>query len=212
MGKSFLKALALIVVLGTLVAAAAGYSIARRGLSTRTEPTAAEAVLARTMRRLATPAALRDRANPIEATPAVMEAALEHFADHCATCHANDGSGETAIGRNLYPRAPDMRERTTQQLSDGELFSIIENGVRLTGMPAWGTGTAESERESWALVHFVRRLPTLTAEEIDRMKALNPKTPAELRADEEARRFLAGEDAPSSAGPSGHSHGGPGHD
>jgi len=54
-----------------------------------------------------------------------------------------------------------MRGAETQSLSDGELFSIIEHGIRLTGMPAWGTGTPESERDSWGLVHFVRRLPKL---------------------------------------------------
>ena len=86
-----------------------------------------------------------------------------------------------------------MRAAATQSLSDGELFSIIENGIRLTGMPAWGTGTPEGERESWALVHFIRHLPSLTPEEIARMEALNPKTPDQLREEEETRRFLAGE-------------------
>ena len=78
----------------------------------------------------------------------------------------------------------------------GELFSIIENGIRLTAMPAWGTGTPDGERASWALVHFIRRLPTLTAEEIGRMEELNPKTPDQFREDEEIRRFLAAAGAP----------------
>ncbi len=81
----------------------------------------------------------------------------------------------------------------TQSLSDGELFSIIENGIRLTGMPAWGAGTPEGEHASWGLVHFLRRLPTLTSEEIARMEALNPKAPAEFREQDEIRRFLNGE-------------------
>jgi hypothetical protein len=86
-----------------------------------------------------------------------------------------------------------MRAAATQSLTDGELFSIIENGIRLTGMPAWGDGTAEGEQASWGLVHFIRRLPKLTAEEIERMESLNPKTPAQLREAEEIRRFLRGE-------------------
>ena len=73
---------------------------------------------------------------------------LEHFADHCATCHANDGSGNTTIGKNLFPPAPDMRLAATQDLTDGELFYIIEEGVRFTGMPAWSSGTPEAR--SWA--------------------------------------------------------------
>ena len=67
---------------------------------------------------------------------------------------------------------------------------------RLTAMPAWGTGTPDGERASWALVHFIRRLPTLTAEEIGRMEELNPKTPDQFREDEEIRRFLAAAGAP----------------
>ena len=106
------------------------------------------------------------------------------------------GSGDTAIGRNFYPPAPDMQGATTQDLTDGELFSIIENGIRLTGMPAWGTGTDEGVHGSWGLVHFVRRLPELAAEEIARMEELNPKSAAQFREEEEIRRFLAGEDVP----------------
>lgn len=188
------RALLLLIGVGAVLGVIAGYSVVRRGLSARAEPSAVEAGLARTMRRLATPQAVRDRVNPVTNTPEVIESGLQHFADHCAVCHANDGSGDTAIGRNLYPRAPDMRAATTQVLTDGELFSIIENGIRLTGMPAWGTGTPEGERDSWALVHFIRRLPTLTPEEMARMEALNPKSPEEFREEVETRRFLAGED------------------
>jgi mono/diheme cytochrome c family protein len=192
---SFIRALLVLIVIGSVAGAVVAYSIVRRGLSTRTEPSRAEAYIARTVRSLATPSAVRSMKNPVEPTEAVFTEGLEHFADHCAVCHANNGSGDSEIGRALYPRAPDMRAKATQELTDAELFSIIENGVRLTGMPAWGTGTPEGERESWALVHFIRRLPKLTDDEIVRMEALNPKTAEEWREQEEARRFLAGEDA-----------------
>ena len=91
------------------------------------------------------------------ASPESVKKGLEHFADHCAMCHANDGSGAAEMGRGLYPRVPDMRLPATQSLTDGELFYIIENGVRLTGMPAWGTGTPEGEEATWHLVRFIRR-------------------------------------------------------
>ena len=115
------------------------------------------------------------------------------FEAHCASCHGNDGSG-TAMGKSFYPPVPDMRRERTQDLTDGELFSIIENGIRLTGMPAWGNGTPDGEASSWALVHFIRRLPTLPPDDIARMQDLNPKSPAEFREEEEARRFLAGDE------------------
>ncbi len=158
-------------------------------------------MLARTMRRLATPEATRARRNPVPPTEAVVERALEHYADHCAVCHANDGSGVTEIGRGLYPRAPDMRAAETQSRSDGELFSIIEHGIRLTGMPGWGTGTPDGERDSWGLVHFIRRLPNLSSEDIERMEALTPKTPAQLKEEDEIRRFLEGDPSESAPTP-----------
>jgi mono/diheme cytochrome c family protein len=192
--KAFVRAFLLLVGLIVLVAGASAFAIVSRGVSTRVEPTWAETVLARGMRRLAMPSVMRDAKNPVEPSAEVIEEALAHFADHCASCHGNDGSGGTDIGRSFYPPAPDMRATATQNLTDGELFSIIENGVRLTGMPAWGTGTPEGEHQSWALVRFIRRLPSLTPDDIARMEELNPKSPEQFREEEEIRRFLAGED------------------
>lgn len=199
--KSIVRAAVLLLIVAAILATAIGYSIVSRGLSTRTEPSQAEVLIARTMRRLATPAAVRAQENPVEPTAAVLDDGLSHFADHCASCHANDGSGQIALGQNLFPKAPDMRAPETQSLSDGELFAIIENGIRLTGMPAWGDGTAASAAGSWGLVHFIRRLPHLTPDELTRMEALNPKSPDQFRQEEEMRRFLAGESdaAPSPA-------------
>lgn len=194
--KAIVGAFLLLIGVAIVGGGVAAYAIASRGLSTRVAPSAIETSIALTMRRFATPSAVRGAANPVPATPEVLDEALEHFADHCATCHANDGSGNTEMGRSFYPPAPDMRATRTQQLSDGELFSIIEHGIRLTGMPAWGTGTPEGERGSWGLVHFLRTLPSLTPDEIARMETMNPRSPQAFREEEEARRFLAGDDAP----------------
>jgi len=164
-----------------------------RGVDARDEPGALEVAVARRARHFGIPVDARSRVNPVAESPEVVRAGLEHWADHCASCHGNDGSGDTEIGRGLYPRAPDMRQRETQDLTDGELFYIIEHGVKLTGMPAWGTGSPEGETASWHLVHFIRRLPALTDEELAEMAELNPRGPADWRAFEEERKFLAGE-------------------
>ena len=119
---------------------------------------------------------------------------MAHFADHCASCHANDGSGDTELGRSLFPPAPDMRQPATQDLSDGALFYVIEHGIRFTGMPAWGTGTAADEESSWHLVNFIRHLPNLTSEQVQEMEGMNPRPPAEIRQEIEEERFLAGEE------------------
>ena len=199
--KATLRAFVLLVAVVSALGSAIGYSIVSGGLSAHDEPSRVEEGLARAMRRWATPQAMRNRPNPVQATPDVIDRALGHYADHCSTCHANDGSGDTEIGRGLYPKVPDMRATNTQSLTDGELFSIIEHGIRLTGMPAWGNGTPEGERDSWGLVHFVRRLPKLTPEEIERMESLNPKTPAQFKEDEETRRFLQGDSAGAASAP-----------
>lgn len=145
-----------------------------RGFSARDEPSAVEAFVARRLRHLAVPLAAREAENPIALNDDVLAEARAHFADHCALCHGNDGRGDTPIGRNLYPKAPDLRALTTQSLSDGELFYIIENGVRFTGMPAWGASDSHDEA-SWQLVHFIRHLPDLTPAELAEMAELNPR-------------------------------------
>ena len=164
-----------------------------RGVSARDQPTFVEAFVARRLRSLAIPRATRARQNPVPPTPEVLSGARAHFADHCASCHGNDGKGQTALGRNMYPKAPDMTLPETQRLSDGELFAIIENGVRFTGMPAWGSPGPEDDAETWELVHFIRHLPRITPEELDQMKGMNPKTKKELDEEEAIRHFLGGE-------------------
>ena len=200
--KATLRAFVLLVAVVSVLGSAIAYSIVSGGLSAHDEPSRVEEMLARAMRRWATPQAMRDRPNPVQPTPEVIDQALGHYADHCATCHANDGSGDTEIGRGLYPRVPDMRATNTQSLTDGELFSIIEHGIRLTGMPAWGNGTPEGERDSWGLVHFVRRLPKLTPEEIERHGIAQSEDPGAIQGRRRDTALLAGDSSgPASAPP-----------
>ena len=148
--------------------------------------------MARRLRRLATPSHLHTARNPVALSAEVLASARAHFADHCASCHGNDGRGQTSIGRNLYPKAPDMTLPDTQDLVDGELFGIIENGIRLTGMPAWSAGGSHAD-ESWALVAFIRTLPTLTPEELKQMEAMNPKSAHEAMEEADEDAFLRGD-------------------
>src|SRR5213594_2490432 len=186
-----------IVAVIALIGVGALASMLRRGFSARDQPTALEAALARSMRRLAMPRTARAAKNPIALSEQVLSEGRAHFADHCALCHGNDGRGETQIGRNLYPKAPDMTSSATQSLSDGGLFYIIKNGIRLTGMPAWGEDTHEDDRESWELVHFIRHLPRISQEEVEDMKAMNPKTREECEEEAEIEKFLRGEESAS---------------
>ena len=190
--RSVLKAFLLFVALGAVIGAVGLWYVVSSGVSAREQPGAVEEFVARRVRDMAISRRARSLTNPVEPSPEAIAEGREHFADHCAVCHANDGSGNTEMGQGLWPKAPDMRLPQTQNLSDGELFWIIENGVRFTGMPGWRTGTKEGESSSWQLVHFVRRLPQLTPEEIEEMETLNPRSPAEVRQEIEEEEFLKG--------------------
>ncbi len=143
--------------------------VSAHGFSAREKPTKLEALLARHARRIATPPGARNLKNPLDPTPLSIAEARDHFADHCGICHANNGSGKTQINSGLYPPAPDMREKETQDLTDGEIFYIIKNGIRFTGMPGWGG----EDEENWNLVLFIRHLPKLTPQEIEFMNEIN---------------------------------------
>ena len=165
------------------------FMLTSNGFSARDQPGAFESWMARRARSAAVPSEVRALANPIE----IQKEARAHWADHCAGCHANDGSGNTALGKNTYPPAPDMRIAPTQQMTDGELFSVIETGIRFTAMPAWSTGSDHDAKESWKLVYFIRHLPQLTLEEKQEMERLNPKSRDEFREEEQEEKFLKGE-------------------
>jgi mono/diheme cytochrome c family protein len=175
------------------IVVAAATVMPRDGFSARGEPSATERLVARAVRRLAVPRSGRDARNPLPFSPDLWADARSHFADHCAICHGNDGRGNTEIGRNLYPKAPDMTLPDTQQLTDGELYWVIENGVRLTGMPAWGDGRP-NDADTWKLVHFVRHLGELTEEQLTEMEGLNPKSRSELEEELRDKQFLEGKD------------------
>lgn len=206
-----------VIVLGLLAAAA--ISILHDGLSARAKPSALEAAIARTARKMASPADAREQKNPIPDSPEAQQEARLHFADHCAICHGNDGGGDTMIGRGLYPKPPDLRASETQNLSDGEIFWIIENGVRLTGMPAFGGNRSSKDaahrtsgehaeqgdaNASWKLVRFIRHLPQLTADEQAEMEKYNPKGPEDRMEEQEEEEFLNGAAAKPSVKPDHH--------
>jgi mono/diheme cytochrome c family protein len=193
----------LLVVLAVGLAVATGVSILHNGLSARATPTAMEVMLARNVRGLAIPANARNEHNPITPSEEALKDARAHFADHCASCHGNEGGGDTMYGKGLYPKPPDLRLSQTQKLSDGELFWIIENGVRFTGMPAFG-GSHGSQKDSWKLVLFIRHLPQLTMEERVEMERENPKGPGDQEEDKEEQDFLRGEPVQQKAEPAHH--------
>ncbi|MGB0010224.1 MAG: cytochrome c [Candidatus Sulfotelmatobacter sp.] len=98
----------------------------------------------------------------IPAPPADRRASVEaggtRFGLDCSTCHGVDGRAQTGSGQWMYPRVADLTSKRVQGYSDQELFWIINNGIRFTGMP--GFGRVETPDDIWDLVNFVRTLPS----------------------------------------------------
>lgn len=177
--KGSLKLIVILLAVLGFAVVVFGVWFASGGIAARPAPGRVETAVARSLRSMAIPRASKNLSNPLPANEGVVREGMEHFADHCAVCHGNNGSGDTLFGRGMYPRPPDLRREPTQEMTDGELFYIIENGVKLTGMPAFGDGSAESANGSWGLVHFIRHLPQITEQEIKAMEALNPRPPGD---------------------------------
>ncbi len=188
------RTLVIIIVVALLgLGVAVSASFLHDGLSSRATPGKLETMAARKVRRFVMPANARLAQNPVLASAEELRDARLHFADHCAICHANDGSGKSVIGNGLYPKPPDLRLAETQNLTDGELFWIIENGVRFTGMPAFSNGGEHGGTlDSWKLVHFIRHLPHLTAAERIEMEHYNPKGPDDRAEEQVENDFLNG--------------------
>jgi mono/diheme cytochrome c family protein len=202
----FRKITSLIFLIVVIAFIGYGIAIIRRGFSARGTPSTLEKLAATTARELAVPSHYRQLHNPFPASDENIRAGMDHFSDHCATCHSNDGSGDTMFGKDMYPKPPDMRRAETQNKSDGELYYIIENGVRLSGMPAFGEEHgSDADADTWKLVLFLRHLPNTTVDELKRMESLNPKTEEERQEEKQEQEFLRGE-SPQNQGNESHHH------
>jgi predicted CXXCH cytochrome family protein len=129
-----------------------------RGFRASSRPSSLESSFARAVRNFTIPNAESRKTNPYAHNDQATMQGRVLFLSQCAGCHGTDGHGLTPIGSNLYPRVPDLRESATQNLSDGEIHYIIENGVQMTGMPAMPGLRSPSRDDSWELVTFIRNL------------------------------------------------------
>jgi len=161
------KRRSLIVLLLALVVLAVTYAavVVRSGFSATDEPSAVEKIVARTVRNLGIPSSARRDTNPVPPSSDALRVGRGRFLADCAGCHGQDGRGRTAVGRNLYPKPPDLRSPETQALTDGELHYIITHGVRLTGMPAWSQTDNGHSDDTWRLVMYIRSLGPLSTQE-----------------------------------------------
>ena len=172
--RPLLLAAGILLLVGVLTSAWFYWYVVSGGLRARQPPSQFEASVARHLVDLSIPAAAKQRSSPIDANAAAAAVAggRELFQKNCEQCHGYDGSGKTAAGGGLYPPpselsrlALDLRNRT-----DGDLFYLIQNGVRNTGMPGWQL----PDQQIWQLVAFIRSLPG-SAARIAQIPVRDPK-------------------------------------
>jgi mono/diheme cytochrome c family protein len=176
--KQFLRHALVTIVLLAVVAAIGGYLFTRNGLSAAAKPSALEAAVARRVRLLSMPGDASTRRNPLASQADGWKAGGRTFQDSCAMCHGDAGTGKSAFGRNMFPPVPDMSLKDTQGMADGQIYFAIANGIRYTGMPAWQGELTENE--IWQLVSFIRRIPTLTPEDLKSVTSGSTTPPAAL--------------------------------
>src|SRR5580704_1181199 len=156
----------IITFLGLLLAGAICAGVLKwRGFRATSTPSTFETVAARSVRDFAIPRGERRKKNPEAGDSLAIQQGREDFLARCASCHGVDARGRTPIGANEYPRVPDLHLAATQNLTDGEIHYIIENGIQFTGMPAMISPHRESAADSWKLVSYLRTFRPHTSEE-----------------------------------------------
>ena len=133
-----------------------------RAFRASSTPTVHETVVARSVRDFAIPRAESCRSNPVANDPVALQEGRDAFLSRCASSHGVNGRGATPIGASQYPRVPNMHSGQTQSLTDGDIHSIIENGVQFANRPAMHS---QYSSESWKLVSYVRSPHSATQQE-----------------------------------------------
>jgi mono/diheme cytochrome c family protein len=85
----------------------------------------------------------------------------------CAGCHGAPGVQPMGISKGLNPEPPDLADAVSDQ-SDAEIFWVVKNGIKMTGMPAYGA--SNDDNRIWEIVAFVHLLPKMTAEQYQEYK------------------------------------------
>lgn len=98
----------------------------------------------------------------------------------CVICHSAPGKERTPISQGMRPQPPNLAD-TVKQWTTAQLFWIVKNGVKMTGMPAFAA--SHSDDDIWNIVGFVRSLPQISA---DRFRAMENEFKSRGQHEEEA--------------------------
>ncbi|HEX4439219.1 MAG TPA: cytochrome c [Thermoanaerobaculia bacterium] len=150
--------LVLLLILGGVVVVSGVFDFAASKPPSALEKALAPFALNRSVAKRAS-----NQKNPVAGSPETLSRALGAYREMCVTCHGAPGVDPSEIGEGLNPPAPDLTLAKVQARSDGELFWIVSNGIRMTGMPAFGP--THKEEQIWRMVTFLRHLPELSKDE-----------------------------------------------
>jgi hypothetical protein len=92
-------------------------------------------------------------------------AGTAHFADHCASCHSAPGVDADDMAEGMYPKPP-VLTNAAKRWAPGELFWILKNGIKMSGMPSWAD---HGDDDLWNVVAFLEKLPALSTEDYGKL-------------------------------------------
>jgi mono/diheme cytochrome c family protein len=99
------------------------------------------------------------------ANHARVVAGTSHFAEHCASCHTAPGVEAGDMADGMYPKPPVLTDAPSRW-SPAELFWILKNGIKMSGMPAWGD---HGDDDLWNTVAFLEQLPGLSEQDYGKL-------------------------------------------
>jgi mono/diheme cytochrome c family protein len=102
--------------------------------------------------------------------PEKIAEGFTHYNEMCVVCHSAPGKSESELAKGLNPKAPDL-SRSALDMSAQQLFWVTKNGVKMTGMPAWGK--THSDEKIWSIVAFIEKLPGMTGATYDSLEAFS---------------------------------------
>ncbi len=97
--------------------------------------------------------------------PKMAKGGFKEFHEMCRQCHGAPGQQKAEFAQGLYPNPPDLTSKEMKGLDERELYWVVKNGIKMSGMP--GFGPTHEEEELWAIVAFLKQLPGIQAKEYE---------------------------------------------
>jgi cytochrome c len=158
---------AVVALVGVIAVVTGGLVLWSHGFDSRAEPSSLEESFAMKLHDSSIPERYEKMKNPLATQVDLIEAG-GHYEEHCAACHGDNGKGEPKFEGLMYPRPSNLLSDDTQEMTDGELYFVIKEGIRWSGMPAFGK-PGDNDEHAWKIVAYVRHLPKLTTAEEQRV-------------------------------------------